>query len=187
MFETFQLIAAAGDAAQDAGVIEGLANTFKLKPEVLLAQAINFLVVAGLLWFLAFRPVTRTIDDRQKKIADGLQYAEEMKEQLAEAEKKHGEKLREASEEAQRILHKAKENAQKMEERAQSEAQERADEIVRKAREATGHEREQMMQEVRKEVAGLVIATTEKVLAKQLSEEERSSYSETAAKELAGT
>ena len=58
---------------------------------------LNFGIVATALYVLAIKPVAKTLDERQQ-IADGLQYAEEMKTQLAEAERERAEKIKEAAE-----------------------------------------------------------------------------------------
>ncbi|MBL6913075.1 MAG: hypothetical protein ISR40_05375 [Puniceicoccaceae bacterium] len=65
------------------------------------------------------------------------------------------------------------------------EAAAQAEAIIRKASEATELERQKMLSDVRQEVARLVVATSSKVLSRDLSDVEKSSFSESAAKELA--
>ncbi|MFO8027300.1 MAG: F0F1 ATP synthase subunit B, partial [Opitutales bacterium] len=149
-------------------------------------QAVRDLLLA-LLYFLAVKPVARTLDERQQKIADGLQYAEEMKTQLAEAERERAEKMKEAAQDAQRILGEAREQSKEMIEHKTQEAAAQAESIIRKASEATELERQKMLSDVRQEVARLVVATTSSVLSKELSEEDKQSFSDAAAKELAGS
>ncbi|MGF1484247.1 MAG: F0F1 ATP synthase subunit B [Opitutales bacterium] len=175
MLPEFMLLAAAS----------GGDGEFGIKLEVIIAQAINFGIVAALLYFLAIRPVLSTINERQKKIADGLQYAEEMKSKLADAEKQHAETLREASQEAQRILEDAKSSAKQLQETQRQEAVNQAETILAKAREATAREREQILAEVRQEIARLVVETSEKVLTQELSPEQRERFNAAAAKEVA--
>ncbi|MEC9228603.1 MAG: ATP synthase F0 subunit B, partial [Verrucomicrobiota bacterium] len=62
-----------------------------------------------------------------------------------------------------------------------------AESIIRKASEATELERQKMLSEVRQEVARLVVATTGKVLSRDLSDSEKATFSEAAAKELASS
>ena len=52
---------------------------------------------------------------------------------------------------------------------------------------ATELERQKMLSEVRQEVARLVVATTGKVLSRDLSDSEKATFSEAAAKELASS
>ena len=163
-------------AASDSG--------YGIRVEYILAQILNFSIVAFLLWRFAFKPIVATLDDRQKKIADGLQYAEEMKARLADAEKQYADKLKEASVEAAGIIEKARETAKSFTEAQSQEAVAKAEDIIKKAREATELEHKKMLADLRKEVTGLVVTTTEKVLSKQLSETDRTNFTEAAAKEL---
>ncbi|MFP4166061.1 MAG: F0F1 ATP synthase subunit B [Opitutales bacterium] len=163
-----------------------IAENFGLKPELIVAQGINFILVMVVLWKFAVKPVVSTLDERQQKIADGLQYAEEMKTQLAEAERERAEKRKETSEEAQRILAEAREQAKELLEKKTQEATAQAEAVLRKASEATELERQKMLSDVRQEVARLVVETSAKVLSRELSDEEKQDFSETAAEELAG-
>ena len=91
--------------------ISDLAGQFGVNWKFLFAQIANFCIVAFLLYKFAFKPVISSIDERQKKIADGLQYAEEMKHKLAETEKQHKKTLKEAQHEAQKIIAEARESS----------------------------------------------------------------------------
>jgi F-type H+-transporting ATPase subunit b len=177
----------ATEAAAEVSKLEEIAGKFGVTWPTLIAQMVNFCLVAAALYYLAVKPVAKTLDDRQQKIADGLQYAEEMKTQLAEAERERAEKIKEAAQEAQRILSEAREQSKEMIEQKTQEAANQAESIIRKASEATELERQKMLSDVRQEVARLVVATTSTVLSKELSEEDRKSFSDAAAKELAGS
>jgi len=163
------------------------AREFGFNPSLIVAQAINFSIIAFLLYRFAVKPIAKTLDERQQKIADGLQYAEEMKTQLAEAERERAEKVKEAAQEAQRILSEAREQSKEMIEKKTQEAANQAESIIRKASEATELERQKMLSDVRQEVARLVVATSSKVLSKELSDADKQSFSDAAAKELAGS
>jgi len=143
--------------------------------------------VAFVLYRFAVKPIAATLDERQQKIADGLQYAEEMKTQLAEAERERAEKVREAAQEAQRILSEARDQSKELIEHKTQEAATQAEAVIRKASEATELERRKMLSDVRQEVARLVVATSSKVLSRELSDSEKQSFSNSAAKELAGS
>jgi F-type H+-transporting ATPase subunit b len=161
-----------------------IANQFGIQWQFLFAQAFSFAVVAFLLYKLAFKPVIATIDERQTKIAAGLQYAEEMKISLAESEKRQEEILRNASIQATKMIDEARATSKELVERQTREATERGEEILRKANEATQMERKKIMAEARQEIARLVVATSTKVLARELTEEQRTTYSAAATREL---
>lgn len=178
---------AEGEAAESGNALTEIATGFGVTLPTLIAQMINFSLVATVLYFFAVKPIARTLDERQQKIADGLQYAEEMKAQLAEAERERAEKVKEAAQDAQRILSEAREQSKEMIEQKTQEAANQAESIIRKASEATELERQKMLSDVRQEVARLVVATSSRVLAKELSDADKQSFSDAAAKELAGS
>ncbi|WP_269524096.1 F0F1 ATP synthase subunit B [Coraliomargarita parva] len=164
-----------------------ITEKFGVEVPTLIAQMVNFCLVAFVLYKFAVKPIAATLDERQQKIADGLQYAEEMKTQLAEAERERAEKVKEAAQEAQRILSEARAQSKELIEQKTQEAAAQAEAMIRKAGEATELERQKMLSDVRQEVARLVVATSSKVLSRELSDSEKTTYSDAAAKELAGS
>lgn len=194
IFLPFSLIAAP-DAV--TGTMEGsqevaadnkitmITDKFGVSVPTLIAQMVNFCLVAIVLYYFAVKPISTTLEERQQKISDGLQYAEEMKTQLAEAERERTEKVKQAAIGAQKILAEAREQSKEMIEVKTQEAAAQAEAIIRKASEATELERQKMLADVRQEVARLVVATSSKVLSRDLSDAEKSTFSESAAKELA--
>lgn len=162
-----------------------ITEKFGVSLPTLIAQMVNFVLVAFVLYKFAVKPIAATLDERQQKIADGLQYAEEMKTQLAEAERERAEKVKQAAIDAQALLTEAREQSKEMIEHKTQEAAAQAEAIIRKASEATELERQKMLSDVRQEVARLVVATSSKVLSRDLSDAEKSTFSESAAKELA--
>jgi F-type H+-transporting ATPase subunit b len=172
---------------EEAGKLDQLAGKFGVTWPTLIAQMVNFCLVAFVLYKFAVKPISATLDDRQQKIADGLQYAEEMKTQLAEAERERAEKVKQAAIDAQKLLAEAREQSKEMIEVKTQEAAAQAEAIIRKAGEATELERQKMLSDVRQEVARLVVATSSKVLSRDLSDAEKNTFSESAAKELASS
>tara|TARA_R100000027_G_scaffold27984_1_gene20252 strand:- start:5759 stop:6337 length:579 start_codon:yes stop_codon:yes gene_type:complete len=177
-------LAAAPAAEGGSGPIQTIVKHFGLDTGFFVGQTINFLIVAALLYFLAFRPILRTVSERQTKIEDGLRYSEEMKAKLADAEKSHEETLRQASLEAQSILKEAKTQASDLIDSKTEEARTKAEDIIRRGEESLVAERKKMLAEVHDEVTRLVVATTRKVLDRELSESEKSTFSNRAASEL---
>lgn len=177
-------LAAAPSAEAGGGPIQTIVRHFGLDAGFFFGQVVNFLIVAALLYFLAFRPILRTVSERQTKIEDGLRYAEEMKAKLADAEKSHEETLRKASLEAQEILKQAKTQASDLIEAKTEEARTKAEDILRRGEESLTAERKKMLDEVHGEVTRLVVATTRKVLDRELSDMEKTSFSDRAATEL---
>src|ERR1017187_10313567 len=91
----------AGPAA--ASGVTKIVKDFGLSLPFFLAQVLNFSIVAFILWRFAFKPVLATIDERQKKIASGLQYADEMKAKLEAVQQESIASAKRAQVEASRI------------------------------------------------------------------------------------
>ncbi len=186
MIDTILILAAgAPEAGENTGQIAELVQQFGIDGKMLAAQIINFCIVAFLLYKFAFKPVLATIEERQEKIADGLQYAEEMKSKLAESKKKQIEVLKEAQQEARKIIKEARTSAKAHLEAQARETSDKIELMLDKARKASSSEREKMLSEARSEIAKLVVQTSAKVLGKKLSDKEKSTFSESAAQELA--
>lgn len=173
------------DPGTEITIFEMFGITFGIDWKLILAQGINFLLVAWLLWKFAFKPVVATMDERQRKISDGLQYAEEAKQQLSSAEKEKAEKLREANTEAQAIVQEAKVRAESLATEQKEQAEREIAERRARAEESIEQERRKVLLEARQDIARLVVLTSGKVLDRELSTEDRSRFNAAAAQEVA--
>jgi F-type H+-transporting ATPase subunit b len=182
MLSSLLLLAANGPEA--ASGITKILTDFGIDVPLFLAQAVNFAIVAFLLWKLAFKPVLATMDERQKKIAEGLQFADSAKAQLAAAQQENAEVLRKAQLEATRIIDEARKTAKELSDRETAAATERANALITKAQQAIELEHRKMLDEARTEIARLVVTTTQRVLARELSDEDRRRYNDAATREL---
>lgn len=184
------LAQATGAAAETAGHgeaptgISKIFTDFGISWPFLLAQILNFSVVAFVLWRFAFKPVLATLDERQKKIASGLQYADEMKAKLEAVQQESHASAKRAQVEATKVIDEARRAAKDFMDKQTQETSAKAADILAKAQEVIELEKKKMLAEARTEIAKLVVQTTERVLSKQLSEADRSRYNEAAAKEL---
>ncbi|MEM0965404.1 MAG: F0F1 ATP synthase subunit B [Verrucomicrobiota bacterium] len=184
-FLTKITIAAAPAGEEIEGPVQTIVKHFGLDTGFFIGQTINFVVVVALLYFLAFRPILRTVSERQQKIEDGLRFSEEMKAKLADAEKSHEETLRKASLEAQEIMKEAKAQATALIDAKTEEARLKAEGIIKRGEESLAAERKKMIDEVRGEVSRLVVETTRQVLDEQLTDDQKQRFSDSAAEKLA--
>ena len=172
-------------ADESTNAVQKIAGQFGLHTNLFIAQCVNFAIVAFLLWRFAFKPVIATITERQEKIDAGLKYAEEMKAKLEAAQQASEVQIREAQVKGQQLVAEAQKSAKAFLEKQQQEAVEQSNALITKARSAIELEKQKMLAEARTEIARLVVATTQRVLAKDLTDAERSRYNESAARELA--
>lgn len=185
MQSIFQILAAAPAQAVSTGSAVGdLARQFGVDWPMLIAQIVSFGAVAYVLYRFAFKPVLETLDTRKTKIESGLAYAAEMQTKLQEAEAYHKEAVRKAAEEAKRIVDEARAIAEARIAKSTQEAAAASQDLVAKARSQIELDRKQMIAEARSDIARLVVATAAKVLAKDLSAEDKSRFNATASQSL---
>jgi F-type H+-transporting ATPase subunit b len=170
--------------ASGLDAVSKVLGPFGVEPVRLIAQIINFGIVAVVIYYFAIKPNLVKVDERNKKIADGLQYTEEMKKKLADTETRQAEVLKQASLEGKKIIAEARETGKALGEKAAQDATRSAEDIIKKGHEAVALERSQMLNELRREVAQLVVTTANRVLARDLTADERARFNTSAAQDL---
>jgi F-type H+-transporting ATPase subunit b len=181
---TLPLLLAA--AAVEAHAAEpSIPERFGLEPKYIIIQAISFLIVLGVLYKFAIKPVTATMEERNRKIEAGLKHAEEMQAKLEAAAQESAAIVKKAQFEASRIVDDARKTAKDFLDKQTQEATGKANDLLTKAQQAIELEHRKMLADARTEIARLVVTTTERVLAKKLTDADRDAYNKTASSELA--
>lgn len=162
-----------------------LAETFGWNWQLFLSQVVSFTIVALLLRRFAYKPILGILEERRRRIEEGLLNADKIKQELAEAEKHYAEILAKANAQAQKMIDEARESSAHLSERKQQEAVTAAEQIMAKAREAAALERERTMAQLKHELGRLVVETTAKVTGKVLTPEDQKRLQEEAARQVA--
>jgi len=187
------LLLAVSDAADKASALvaatatdaaPGMIETFGLESKFVIMQAISFLILFAVIYKFGIKPTLSTMEERNAKIESGLKYAEEMREKLAASQRESAEIVNTAQAKAGEIINEARTTAKDFLEKQTQEATQKANDLITKAQQAIELERLKTIAQAREEISRLVIATTERVLAKQLSDADRAAYNETATREL---
>lgn len=134
---------------------------------------VQMLVFAGFVWFtmkFVWPPLSKALDDRQAKIAEGLAAAERGRHELELAQKHIKEELKEAKAQASDLIEKAGKQSALLVEEARVEAKESAARILKQAEEQISLEMQRAQQKLRQELADLVLAGMEKVMQEALPE-----------------
>ena len=159
---------------------EKIISQFGIDYPLLIAQCINFIIVASAIWFFAFKKILSTIKDREKQIADSLKNADKIKLELEQTQQKQQDTLNEASMEAKKTVSVAQEQAKSFLEAKKEEARQEAEAIIAKAKSAMELERQNVLNDARQEIASLVILATSRVLDRELNDDERKRFTEQA-------
>jgi len=166
-------------------MVRDTADTFGWNPWLFLSQVVSFSIVALLLKRFAYKPILAVLEDRRRRIEEGLLNAEKIKKELAEAQKRYAEILAKANADAQKMIDEARESSAHLAERKQQEAIAAAEQIIAKAREAAAFEHERTMESMKRELGRLVVETTAKVTGKILTSEDQQRLQEEAARQVA--
>ncbi len=152
--------------------MEELVKTFYIDWKLLLAQLVNFFIVLGVLWKFALKPLRQTMDKRSAEIARSLDQAKEIEQKLVEADRTKMETILQAKKESQQIIAQAQKEAEVLRAKKMNELKVEMEKIVAQTKASLITEREQMLRDIKSEVADLVIAVSSKILEKNISNED---------------
>ena len=134
----------------------------------LVAQIINFVILFMLLYVFAYKPLMRILDERSRRIKEGMEQAEAIKEKSASAEEEIKKQLSTASKEGQERIARAARMGEELKQKSQEEARQEAEALINRARAEIQQERDGAIGELRKEFADLTILAAEKVIDRSL-------------------
>lgn len=131
----------------------------------LLTQIFNFLLLVFLLTKFLYTPILKKLEERRKKIEEGLMYAQKMKEEAEKSERVREEIIAKAKEEGKKLIEEAKKSAKVKEREMIAKAEKEAKGLLEKAKEEIELERRKMQKELRQQIVDLVFRTSQAVLA----------------------
>jgi F-type H+-transporting ATPase subunit b len=137
----------------------------------LLAQLVNFIILFGLLYLVAYKPIMRMLDERSRKIKESMEQTEHIKEQAARAEVETKQRIEAATKEGQEVIAKAIRTGEELRQKSQQEARQEGVALITRARTEIQRERDEAISGLRKEFADLTIMAAEKVIERSLDKE----------------
>jgi F-type H+-transporting ATPase subunit b len=140
----------------------------------LLGQAIAFAIFVWFCMKYVWPPLIAAIEDRQKKIADGLTQAERAGKDLELAKAKASDKLKEAKAQAAEIVEQANKRRNQIVEDAKAEAEAARQKIITQGEAEVEAERHRVREELRLKVSTLAIAGAEKIIKRSIDKEANS-------------
>ena len=135
----------------------------------LLAQLVVFFILAWVTMSFVWPPITKALDERAKKIADGLSAADKAKADLVVANKRVEEQLAAARTDATQRLADAERLAQSMIEEAKTRASEEGAKIVAAAKAEAEQESVKAREALREQVAALAVRGAEQILKREVN------------------
>jgi len=130
----------------------------------LFGQTIGFFIFVVFCVKYVWPPLVNAMQERQKKIADGLAASDRASHDLELAQQKAAEQLREAKKEAAELVEKGNKRAAQIVETAKADARSEGDRLIAQAQAQIEQERHQAREALRAEIATLAISGAEKIL-----------------------
>ena len=137
----------------------------------LLAQIVNFVILLGLLYLVAYKPIIRMFDERSRKIKESMEQTEFIKEQAAHAEEEVKKQLEAAGKQGEELIARAARAGEEVRQGIHQQAEQEAESLLARARTEIQRERDEAIDELRKEFADLTILAAEKVIDRSLDKE----------------
>lgn len=134
----------------------------------LLGQAITFAILVWFTMKFVWPPLTNMMDERAKRIADGLAAAERGKQDLEQASKRVEEQIRAAKQQASELVLAAEKRSGQIVEEAKQAARSEGEKIIADARAEIGQEVLRAKEELRGQLADLAVAGAEKILKREI-------------------
>ncbi len=137
----------------------------------LIVGALAFLVLLVLLQRTAFPRMNEALQERTANIEGKLEKAEQERREADKLLQQYRDKLASAEEETQRIIEKARTDAERVRRDLRSKAEAEAEREIERARQAIRQERNQAVQELRREVGTLAVELATRVVGDSLDRE----------------
>jgi len=137
---------------------------------------INIVILFFILRAILFKPVTKFMAERAKRVQDSINQAEKDKAQARELLDQYQGRLKGADAEAETILRAARENAGKETERRIAEGKAEAANIVANARRQLEAEQQAVLARFMADAADMVMAASSKLAARDLNSDDDRRY-----------
>lgn len=138
----------------------------------MIAQILNFLILAAILRALAYKPVAKMLKQRTDKIQDAIKKADADKKAAAETLAQYKSQLADAQKRAEEIVEKAELTARQEREALVAETKKEIERLKQNAQLEIQNERNRAFEQMQKEIVTLSLAAAEKIVAKNLTSKE---------------
>ncbi|MEO5500326.1 MAG: F0F1 ATP synthase subunit B [Ginsengibacter sp.] len=127
------------------------------------------------LWILrkfAWKPILKSLDEREKNISDSIMSAENVRKEMSELKSENEALLAQAREERATMMREAKETRDKIIQEAKEQARAETNKIVADAQSVINQQKMAAITDLKNQVGNLVIEVSEKVIRRELNNKE---------------
>ncbi|HRR76983.1 MAG TPA: F0F1 ATP synthase subunit B [Ruminococcus sp.] len=133
--------------------------------------AINLILLFILMKIFLFKPLRKMMDERTRSIQEDIDNAKQSREEAEALKQQYADDISEAKAEAQKILMKAHEDAEAEKAAMLRRSQEEADQIVADANKAIETERKRVLAQAQTQIADLAIEAASKIIGENVDDE----------------
>lgn len=137
---------------------------------------VNIGILFVILRAILFKPVTKFMEDRAKKIQDTIDQAEKDKAQAKLLLQQYEEQLKKAGGEAETLIRSARENAREQADRIIAGGKAEAEMMLSNARKQIEAEQQAALARFRSEAAALVVSASARLIRRELNQEDNRRY-----------
>ncbi len=161
-------------------------GSFLITPNVglMIWTLLLFVISMYILYKVAFPRITAALDRRQHAIEESIDAADRTRKQADEILAEYRERLKEARGQAEQIIDRARKAGEVHERESEAEAKARREQLMEQTRREIELETRRAIEDIRREVADLTVAATEKVTRKVLTEQDQQRLVQEALSEL---
>jgi F-type H+-transporting ATPase subunit b len=135
----------------------------------LLGQTVAFVIFIAICWKYVWPPIIAIMEEREKRISDGLEAAKKADDSLEEAQLAFDQEMNKAKTEAAEILEKANTRASQIVSDATIKAGTEAEKILTSASKTIENDVNKAKEELRHKMSELIIETSEKILGEEIT------------------
>ena len=163
--------------------MEGLFSSLGIEWGKILAQAINFGILAFVLFKLVYKPILKALDDREASAKKALENTSSIEEKLKEAEETSKKIIAEARTASQKMIKDTEKSAMSLKDKLSAEAKADAEKIMGSAEKKMEEERNKFYSSLKKELGEIVTLGIERTVGKYADASIQKKMSEDALKE----
>ena len=130
-----------------------------------------FLIVFFILKKFAWKPILKTLGDREKGIADSIAAADRVKAEMAQMQNENEKLMQQAREERGAMLKEAKQMSEQIVAKAKEDTRAIADKMISDAQQQIQQQKMAALTDVKNQIGTLAVEVAEKILRQQLSSE----------------
>ena len=149
--------------------MNNLLESLTIDPQFFIFAIINFVIAVVAFYFIALKPLGKTIKERKDTIEEGLKTAEVVDQKLKSLDDQVNAKLSEVEDKARGIINVAKSEGKRIKDEKLQEAKEESIQIINASNQKLGIDQKKMKAEMKVEIEKAVRKTLKEMMKEDVS------------------